>query len=342
MDRLPVILGTFCLALTPAVARGEEPRPATLGEVLILFKGSSELGFYQPDGRLITKVPVGKHPHEMVLSPDGRYAYISDNGTMRIEDKGAGANTVSIVDVKERKKVGEIDLGEFRRPHGIDIDPRTGMVLVTTEAPDQLLVLDPVKRVITRKYDTKGRTSHMVTLGRDGRYAYVSNAGSGTVAAIELDSGKVTLIPTGERPQGSVLSGDGKRLYVANRESYAVAVIDTDSHTVIGQIRTSNGPSRIDRTPDDRFLVIALLHDRAVEFADPQTLKVVGRIALKGSAVSMSVSPDGSRAYAGVQDLCRVCVISIPERTIVTEIATPDGAFPDPARELRPKGTSER
>jgi YVTN family beta-propeller protein len=153
------------------------------------------------------------------------------------------------------------------------------------------------------------------------------------VAAIELATGTVTLIPTGERPEGSVLSKDGTRLYVANREGHAISMIDTREQKLIGQIRTGNGPVRVARTPDDRLLVVALIHDKAVEFADPETRQVVARVQLKGDLVSMSVSPDGARAYASAQQDDRVYVVSVPERKLMREIATPVGAGPDPVVE---------
>jgi DNA-binding beta-propeller fold protein YncE len=112
-----------------------------------------------------------------------------------------------------RKRAAAIPLGKYHRPHGIAINPVTGHLLVSTETPDQLLVVDLEKKEVIRRYDTKGQTPHIVAAGRDGKWAYVSNARSGTVAAIELASGEVQLIPAGGRPEGSVLSKDGKRLY---------------------------------------------------------------------------------------------------------------------------------
>src|ERR1043166_9005276 len=113
--------------------------------LLVLQKGGSSLGYYSAMGEYLATVPVGPHPHEMVLSPDGRYLYCTDNGTMLIEQEGKGNNTISMVDVAARKRI-EISLGNFRRPHGIDLDDKTGNVLVTTELPDQLLIVDPRQR----------------------------------------------------------------------------------------------------------------------------------------------------------------------------------------------------
>lgn len=303
-------------------------------QLLVLHKAASSLGFYNPEGRLLGEAPVGRHPHEMVLSADGRLVYITDNGTMRIEDPGQGGNTVSVVDIVARRKVGEISLGEFHRPHGIALDAAGGRLLVTTEAPDRLLVVDPAARRVLEVFQTQGKTAHIVALGPAGRFAYVSNAGSNTVAAIELVSGKVKLIPTGERPEGSVRSADGRRLYVVNREAHRITVIDTATHSAAGEIATGRGPVRVGLTPDGKTLVYALIHDEAVEFADAAARKVVGRVKLAGRPVSLSLSADGQRAYAAAQDQDVVYVISVPDRKILRSFKTPPGYGPDPVLEV--------
>ena len=113
---------------------------------LALLKGASALAYLSPDGKVLATVPVGQHPHEMVFSKDRKYLYTSDNGIMRIEYAGKGGNSLSVIDIAARKKIGNIPLGEYYRPHGIDLSPETGMLAITSEGPDQLLLVDPVKR----------------------------------------------------------------------------------------------------------------------------------------------------------------------------------------------------
>ncbi len=296
--------------------------------LLVLHKAESTLGFYTLEGRLLARVPTGRHPHEMAVSPDGRLVFITDNGTMRIEEPGAGGNTVSVVDVSARKRIAEISLGEFRRPHGIALHPAAGLA-VTTEFPDRLLLIDPASRKITRSFDTGGKTSHIVAWDRRGRWAFVSNAGSQAVAAVDTRTGEVTGIPAGMRPEGSVLSPDGTRLYVANRESASITVIDVERRRAAGSIATGKGPVRIGITPDGRLLVYALMHDRAVEFAETATGKVSGRVVLEGRPVSLHVSARGELAFAAAQDDDVVYVISVAERKILRRIRTPSGSGPD-------------
>jgi YVTN family beta-propeller protein len=319
---------------------GISPLSAQERLLLVSHKALSSLDFYTMDGKHLASVPVGQHPHEMVLSPDGRYAYTTDNGTMAIEVAGEGGNTVSIVDLRTRKKVGEIDLGKYHRPHGIDIDREGKRLYVTTENPDQLLVIDPAARRVLKTYDTKGKTSHIVKLGREGKWAYVCNSRSASVSAVNFLTGEVKVIPVGGRPEGSALSNDGKELYVANREGGSISVIDTNSKERVADIKTSQEPVRLGITADDRTLVYAMLEAQKIGFADARSRKVIAEITIPGRLVSLNLSPDGKLAFASAQWDDTVYVVSVPEHKVVRVLKTLPGGGPDPVLEI-PGGKQE-
>lgn len=305
-------------------------------ELAILLKGASAMAFYTPQGKEIARTAVRSHPHEMVFSADGRFLYTTDNGTMRIEQEGTGGNFVSIIDVKARKKVGEIDLGQYRRPHGIDIDRATGKLAVTTELPDKLLWIDTRTKKIERTFSTGGKTPHMVVLGPGAKHAYISHSNSGNVTVVDLASGAIKSLTTGTRPEGSVLSADGKRVYVVNRESAKVTVIDTTTQSIVGAIPSAKGPVRIARTPDGKQVIFACMHDEVVQFADTQTLKVIGQTEkLPGPLVSLTVSPDGKFAFASAEERDIVYVISIADRKVLRKLTLPKGSHPDPVFALQ-------
>ena len=90
--------------------------------------------------------------------------------------------------------------------------------LPVTERPFGLVRVDPVARKVVRDYDVKGKSPHMVIPTPDGEWAYASDTDSDAVAAVRLKTGETTLIPTGKRPQGGVLSPDARRLYIANTD----------------------------------------------------------------------------------------------------------------------------
>jgi DNA-binding beta-propeller fold protein YncE len=131
--RLVTVILLFVLSLA---ASAQEP------VLVVVEKKASQVGFYTAAGERVAGVAVGETPHEMVLDPDGRHLYVSDNGVLWMTYEGPGGNTVSIVDIKERKKVGVISTGKFHRPHGMSIDPRTNRMIVTSENPDRLVLVD--------------------------------------------------------------------------------------------------------------------------------------------------------------------------------------------------------
>lgn len=310
----------------------------TAGSVyLVSQKAASTVAWYTPEGQLLGTASTGKHPHEMILSPDGRHLYVTDNGTMRIEQAGAGGNTVSIIDLAARRRTGEIALGKFRRPHGIDLDRTTGRLVVSTELPDRLLLLDPAARKVLRDYDTRGKTAHMVTLGPRGLFAYVSNSSSGNVAIINLANREVKLVATGPRPEGSALAPGGREVYVGNRDGNTVTVIDTARNEVAAQIPTGKGSVRLAVTPDGRHVVCGLYHENAIEILDARARKSVGKVPLPLHIVSLTLSRDGALAFASAEDQDTVFVVSLAARKLVRRFTTASGAHPDPVLEILPR-----
>jgi YVTN family beta-propeller protein len=294
-------------------------------------KVAGSVGFYDADGKRLGGVPVGSHPHEVVLSPDKRSLYVADNGVVWMTETASGENTVSVVDIASRKKVGIIDLGSYHRPHGITFDAHSGLVLVTTEKPSKLLSIDPGSKKVVRSYDVKGQAPHIVLLGPDSDWAYVSDTDTGTLSAVNLASGEVTVMPCGERPQGETFSPDHKTIYVANSGESSISIFDAAQKQRIGTIATGGkAPVRLVVTPDGKTVIYALQEGRSVGFADTATRKELTQIPLSGRPVSMSLSLDGKIAYSSVQEEDKIYVISVAERKILRIFQTPKGTGPDP------------
>lgn len=327
MSKTPRILPLAVISILSPLL-GAEPNLA------IVEKKAGQVGFYSADGRRLGGVAVGQYPHEIILSPDRKLAYVSDNGVLWMTNPGEGGNTISVIDLASRKRVAVIDLGQYRRPHGMDIHGPTNRMVCTIENPDGMLLIDLAARKVVRMYDVKGASPHMVILDPNGEWAYVSNTATHTVAAVHLASGEVKPIPTDERPQGGVFAADRKTLYLTNSDGNSISIIDTAKKERVGTIRTGKGPGRIAITPDQKTLVYNLQPGQGVGFADIATRKQVAEIALGGNPLSLTMTTDGKLAYAGIQDQDRVATISVPERKIVRVFSTPKDAGPDPVLPL--------
>lgn len=76
-----------------------------------------------------------------------------------------------------------------------------------------------------------------VAITADGKHAYVTNLGSGSVSVIETVDNKVVStvpLPAGANPAGIAITPDGTRVYVANNNSNNVSVIQTAANKVVG------------------------------------------------------------------------------------------------------------
>jgi YVTN family beta-propeller protein len=310
---------------------------ASAPSLAIIEKASGRVGFYDASGNLLKEVAVGAHPHEMTFSSDGRYLFTTDNGVMVMTEKTEGEHTISIVDIKQQTKAGVVDLGKYHRPHGIDTDPSTGHILVTTELPSALLVIDPRKRAVIDVYDVHGKAPHMVRLAPDHRTAFVTCTDTSNLSIVDLRTRAVETLPAGARPQGIVFSPDFKRAYIANSDGHTITVVDAVAKKLIGEIPVGgshSGPVRVAVSPDGKIAISALQLDHAISFSNTSTMKEEKTIPLPGSPVSMTLSADGKSAYCSIQDLDTVYEVSIAERKILRSFKTPPHSGPDPVMPL--------
>src|SRR5665213_1997356 len=323
----------ICLILSSAFAVSASGQTAAF---VIGEKAAGSIGFYDAEFHRIGGAKVGTHPHEIALAPDRKTLYVADNGVMWMTETGPGDNTVSIVDIASMKRTATINLGEFRRPHGITYDASSSHVYVTTEKPSKLLVLDPKTLKIIRTYDVKGQAPHIVKLDHKREWAYVSDTDTGNLSAIKLSSGEVISMPSGERPQGQAMSPDGRTIFVANSGGNSISIFDLQQKKNVGRIETSGkAPVRLVVTMDGKTLIYALQEGRTVGFANIATRKELIEIPLGGRPVSMSLSLDGKLAYCSVQEEDEINIISVADRKVVRVVHTPEGMSPDPVVPLR-------
>src|SRR5436305_4180764 len=81
--------------------------------LLVLAKTDQTLSMVDPvTMKVMARMPSGPDPHEVVASSDGKFAYISNYG-------GGAYNTISVIDLAERKPLATIDLGALRGPDGL-------------------------------------------------------------------------------------------------------------------------------------------------------------------------------------------------------------------------------
>lgn len=136
------------------------------------------------------------------------------------------------------------------------------------------------------------------------RNAYVANAGSGTVSAIDTGTNAaVATIPVGGEPVDVAISPNGSRAYVANKGADAVAVIDTAANTMVGSpipLAVGSKPDGVAVTPNGQLVYVANSGDGTVSVISTATNGALGVpiVLPPGSEPDgVAISPDGTRAF---------------------------------------------
>ncbi len=303
--------------------------------LLILHKLDNSLGFYDAEkGGLLAAVPAGPKPHELALSADRKFAFVTNYGADTYTETQPGGNTISVIDLRQRGNAGEIPLGDYHRPHGIERG-KSGRFYVTTDFPAAVLVVDGARRKIQQAIPVTGKLPHMIQLTADERQAWTADAGSGTVSVIDIAAKRQRVqIEVGGVPMGLALTPDEKTLFVATRSANTVVVVDAVTNRVKRKIGVPGEPARLALSPNGRWLYVSLIGSGEVAVLDTQTMLEKRRVAAGQRVEGMRLDDDGTSLYVSAQAENRVIKFSLPDLEQVQSIST--RAKPDPIVLLRP------
>jgi YVTN family beta-propeller protein len=305
------------------------------GTLLVLNKSDHEVAIVDPASRkVVAKLPTGRGPHEVAVSPDGRLAYVANYGAHGLFRPGEtpkfepGAS-LTVVDLEKRAVRATYDLTPHAQPHGISVSRDGRLVWVTVEGSQSVLELEAASGKILRSWKTGQEVSHMLVPTPDERKLYVANIGSGSVTVVDRASGAVKSVPTGAGAEGVDVSPDGREVWVTNRGANTVSVLDTKTDVVAATLESGGKfPIRIKFTPDGRQAWVSNAMSNAVAVFDVASRKPVGTIEVGAVPVGILITPDGKRAYVANTNANQVTAIDVAARRVLGTFSTgtePDG-----------------
>ena len=175
-------------------------------------------------------IPVA-YLYDVALSPDGRFAYVTaqGTGTVYVVDLAAliatgPLSTAPPVAVGPAVAVPYPILG-LNHPTGITVTPNGSTLLVTGSDSDNLAIIplvqglptaptDVALSVVPRPAGVLGSTPDAVAVSHDGRTAYVALAGDDAVAVVDIASATVKgYVPTGWYPTAVAIGPKDGQLY---------------------------------------------------------------------------------------------------------------------------------
>jgi YVTN family beta-propeller protein len=231
--------------------------PARADTVVVVCKSDFQLALVDPaTEKVLVKLPTGLGPHEVAVSPDGRTAYVSNFGRYSVYPAGdtqhdKAGNTITVVDLVDRKVKATFDLGTHTGPHGMIVSHDGKLVWVTTETPQAVLELDSSTGKILHVWNTTQERSHMIVATPNETKFYVTNTVSGSVSVIDRSTGEVKVVSTGPGTEGIAISPDGKEVWAASRLDDKISIISTATDAIVAAFPSGGkGPKRMDFTPD--------------------------------------------------------------------------------------------
>ncbi|HEX9187642.1 MAG TPA: cytochrome D1 domain-containing protein [Vicinamibacteria bacterium] len=293
------------------------------GLLLVVNKGDHTLGIIDPvAGKMIAAVrQSGVTGHEVVASPDGRTAYVPIYGDSGVGRPGSDGRTMDVIDIASRTRVATVDFGAPQRPHQALFGP-DGRLYLTAEATNAILVIDPRSNAVMDTLPTSQPESHMLALSRDGKTAYTSNVGAGTVSVIDVAARAVSaIVVVATRAQRLALSADGRFLFTADQDAPRLAVIDTRTNAVVRSVPLPGVAYGTAPTPDGRTLVMALPGVRKVGFLDLSSMEVVKTVDVPKAPQEVLVRPDGRVAYVSCDASGQVAEIDLDLMKVARLIA---------------------
>ena len=241
--------------------------------------------------------------HEVVVSPDGKLAYVPIYGNSAVGKPGTDGRTVHVVDIASGRVVDVIDLGAPVRPHSAKFGP-DGLLYVTAELAKAVDVIDVQSRKVVAQIPTGQEESHMLVISPDGARAYTANVSSGTISVLDLRKRElVTVIPVAKQIQRLSLSSDGKWLYTHPQDQRSIAVIDTSTNTVTRWLQAPFSIYSSQPTSDGKRLVtIASSGAGRLIVFNLSTNALEGAYTISGTSGEVAISPDGSHAYVSCRE----------------------------------------
>jgi YVTN family beta-propeller protein len=318
----------FVILLTFFVSIGVLPaaRAATL---VVANKAEATASLINLEsGEVVATLPTGEGPHEVGISPDGRFAMVSNYGR-----RGSPGQSLTLIDIPSASVVKTIDLGEYRSPHGVEwLDD--ARVAVTVEANQALIVVDVDKAAVSSAIETGQQTSHMVALDPARQRAYTANIGSGSLTVLDVATGeRLKNIETGKGAEGLTVAGADGQIWVTNREDDTVTVIDGDTLEVLKTMPSEGFPIRAAATAKGQVLVTRaragdlVIYDaesfeqlRVVPF-DIESMGSEGRLfgdRFGDSSVPIGVVVDGNGEHA---------FVAHANADVITEVDLANGAI---------------
>ena len=328
----PLLALALALALVPSAAVRADGGAPNLAYVVGGGSGGGDLTVIDIAKRKVTgHVTIGGDPASVLLSADGRYAYIPQTAK----------NQVAIVDTRSLSVTATMAAGPGPKSVVIGFTANAPLLYVADSGGNTVTVLNPDTRraVATIPVGVQPSGLAIAGLGSGIRETnpndaeiYVANTGSDTVSVISTERRAViATIPAPGGPVGVVIPSAGGVAYVSTRAGTVLGISIID-HTLLGTLLQLHGqPGQMDYdaitgevyVPDPAAGVVDVLAPVAAgDPGQPATLppQPERTMAFAGGPAAVAITFDGALGFVAERDAGRVAMLDVGARQTLTTI----------------------
>ena len=295
--------------------------PAMAGVVVVLNSGDATISLIDQDTRTeIKRYPVGKEPHHLMATPDGKSLIVANSVS----------NDLMFLD----PKTGEVKrrLHDIPDPYQIGYSPDKKWFVVAGNRLNRVDIYaangDDLKLV---KAVPQSKTPSHIAFSADSQNAFVTLQDSDEVVAIRLaDQTPLWKMKIGAMPAGIWMTPDDKHLLVGMTGADYVDVIDWRAQKSVKRIPTAKGAHNFRPLGDGRHLLVSNRVENSISVIDQATLEKKYDIPVPGGPDCMEVTADGKFIWVTQRWIKQVGVVDIAQRKVVATIPvgrSPHGIF---------------
>jgi DNA-binding beta-propeller fold protein YncE len=218
-------------------------------------------------------------------------------GLKKVFTSDRGENKVGVVDLKQMRITGKIDLTD--KPNGSTYAEPFGKMYVSTYGTQEAII-DVYKDVLTKSLQVPG--TGMPQYDSVGRKVYV-NLHNGEIAEIDPASdtvlGKYT-IPNCERNHGLALDANGRRAFVLCNGNRSFVFFDLDGHRAVADIPLPAGSDVVKFDPGLKRVYVACTSGAisVIQEDDPDHFRKLEDFPVETNVHSLAVDAETHRVYA--------------------------------------------
>lgn len=260
----------------------------------------------------IRRIPTGKEPHHLYLTPDERSIIIANalSDTLTFIDPRTAEVQRTVRDIVDpyhlrftpdmkwlvtaANRLNHVDFYKWdgkeltlakrvatsRTPSHIWIDSKSTTAYVSMQDSDELVAMDIATQSIRWRTKT-GAMPADIYGSPDDKRLFVGLTGSDSVEVFDVSGAQpssIKRIKTGSGAHAFRAAGDKRHLYVSNRVANTISKLDMQRQEVVDTYPVPGGPDCMDVSADGRFIFVSSRWAKKMSVVDTVEKKVIKQV----------------------------------------------------------------